>query len=132
MIVLWLSFIAVGIISYAGFLKLAARLLRYSVSWKSAFLFSGIMLVIVIFGHVLASNEPLAKRIGCNVLLLVGQVVVGGWFFSGRGTNRQGAVLGWSGGLRLVALMFAMMIVVAFAIAVPVQVFLGNHLSPPP
>ena len=30
------------------------------------------------------------------------------------------------------ALAFAMMIVVAFAIVIPVQVFLSNHLSPPP
>jgi hypothetical protein len=30
------------------------------------------------------------------------------------------------------ALMFAMMIAVAFAIVVPVQIFLNNRLSPPP
>jgi hypothetical protein len=54
MIIPLLTLIAVGLISYAGFLKLAARLLRYSVSWKSSFLFAGIMLVIVIFDHVLA------------------------------------------------------------------------------
>jgi hypothetical protein len=108
MIVLWLSFIAVSITSYAGFLKLAARLLRYSVSWKSVFPFSGIMLVIVIFGDVLASNEPLATRIGYNIVLLAGQIAFGSWFFSGRGTNRQGTIIGWSGSLRLVALMFVL------------------------
>jgi hypothetical protein len=54
MIIPLLTLIAAGLISYAGFLKLAARLLRYSVSWKSSFLFAGIMLVIVIFDHVLA------------------------------------------------------------------------------
>ena len=43
MIVPWLTFIAIGLITYAGFLKLAARLLRYSVSWKASFLFAGIM-----------------------------------------------------------------------------------------
>ena len=53
MIIPWLIFMAVGLITYAGFLKLAARLLRYSVSWKSSFLFAGIMLVLVIFDHVL-------------------------------------------------------------------------------
>jgi hypothetical protein len=46
--------------------------------------------------------------------------------------NRQGTILGWSGGLRLVALMFAMMFVLVFAIAMPVQIFLSNHLRPPP
>ena len=132
MIIPWLIFMAVGLITYAGFLKLAARLLRYSVSWKASFLFAGIMLVLVIFEHVLVFSEPLATRIGQGVLLLLGLVILGGWFFSGRGTNRHGAVLGWSGGIRLMALAFAMMIVAAFAIVIPVQVFLSNHLSPAP
>ena len=132
MIIPWLIFMAVGLITYAGFLKLAARLLRYSVSWKSSFLFAGIMLVLVIFDHVLVFSQPVAIRIGHGVVLLLGLIIFGGWFFSGRGTNRRGAVLGWSGGIRLMALAFAMMIVVAFAIVMPVQVFLSNHLSPPP
>lgn len=82
MIVPWLTFIAAALITYAGFLKLAARILRYGVLWKSTFLFAGIMLVIVILGHVLTFNEPIALRIGHNVVLLVGLVVLGGWFFS--------------------------------------------------
>ena len=132
MIVPWLIFIAVGLIAYAGFLKLAARLLSYSVSWKSSFLFAGIMLVLVIFDHVLVFSEPVAIRIGHGVVLLLGLIILGGWFFRGRGTNHRGAVLGWSGGIRLMALAFGMMVVVAFAIVIPVQVFLSNHLSPPP
>ena len=132
MIVLWLIFVAVGLISYAGFLKLAARLLRYSVSWKSSFLFAGIMLVLVIFDHVLVVSQAAAIRIGHGVVLLLGLVILGGWFFSGRGTNRRGAVLGWSGGIRLVGLTFAIMIVVAFAIVMPAQVFLSQRLSQAP
>jgi hypothetical protein len=132
MIVPWLIFIAVGLITYSGFLKFAARLLRYSVSWKSSFLFAGIMLVLVIFDHVLVFSEPVAIRIGHGVVLLVGLIIFGGWFFRGRATNRRGAVLGWSGGIRLMALAFAMMIVVAFAIVIPAQVFLSKHLSPGP
>jgi len=132
MIVPWLIFIAVGLITYAGFLKLAARLLRYSVSWKASFLFAGIMLVLVIFEHLLVFSEPVAIRIGYGVVLVLVLMILGGWFFRGRGTNRLGAVLGWPGGIRLMALAFAMMIVVAFAIVMPVQVFLTNHLSPAP
>ena len=64
MIIPWLIFMAVGLITYAGFLKLAARLLRYSVSWKASFLFAGIMLVLVIFEHVLVFSQPVAIRIG--------------------------------------------------------------------
>jgi hypothetical protein len=132
MIVPWLIFIAVGLITYAGFLKLAARLLRYSVSWKSSFLFAGIMLVAVIIDHVLVFSQPVAIRIGHGVTLLLGLLISASWFFSGRGTNRRGTVLGWSGGIRLMALAFAMMIVVAFAIVIPAQVFLSNRLSAPP
>ena len=132
MIVPWLIFIAVGLITYTGFLKLTARILSYSVSWKSGFQFAGIMLIIVILGHVLTFSEPLALRIGHNVLLLLGLVVLGGWFFSERGTNRRGSILGWTGGMRLVVLAFAIGVVVAFAIVVPVQIFLSNHFSPSP
>ena len=132
MIVPWLLFIAVSLTTYAGFLKLAARLLRYSVSWKSSFFFAGIVLVAVIFDHMLASSEPMAIRIGHGVVLVLGLVILGSWFFRGRGTNRCGTVLGWSGGIRLMALAFAMTIVVAFAIVIMAQVLLSNHLSPPP
>ena len=132
MLVPSLIFIVVVVITYSGLLKLAARILRYTVPWKSAFLFAGIMLVIVIFGHVLALSESLATRIGYNIVVLAGQIAFGSWFFSRRGTSRQGTILGWSGSLRLVALMFAMMLVLVFAIAMPIQVFLTNHLSTPP
>jgi len=73
-----------------------------------------------------------ALRIGLGVALLLGLVILGGWFFSGRGTNRHGSRLGWSGGIRLMALAFAMMIAVAFAIVMPTQFFLDKHLSPSP
>jgi hypothetical protein len=90
------------------------------------------MMVAIIFYHVLVFSEPVAIRIGLGVVLLLGLVVLGGWFFSGRGTNRHGSALGWSGGIRLMALTFAMMIVVAVAIVVPLQVFLSNQLSASP
>jgi hypothetical protein len=129
MVVSWLIFIAVALLIAAGFVKLAARLLRYSVSWKVSFLFAGIMMVAVIFHHVLLFSAPVAIRVGLGVVLLLGLVIVGGWFFSGRCANRQNAVLGWSGGIGLTALTFALMIAVAFAIAVPVQIFFTNSLS---
>jgi len=131
MIVPLLVLIVIGLSSYTGFLKLAARLLRYSVSWKSSFIFSGIMLAAFIFIMCWSLASP--RRYGlasasccCSVSIL------GGWFFSGRGTNRDGSVLGWSGGMRLMALMFAMMLFVGFAIVIPAQVFLSKHLSSAP
>src|SRR5262249_40863886 len=129
MILPWLIFIVAGLVTYAGFLKLAARLFRYSVSWTSSFIFASIMLIAVVVDHVLVFSQPAAIRIVNAVVLLLGLMIFGGWFFSRRGTNRGGAVLGWSGGLSLMALAFAMMITVAFAIAIPVQIFLSNHLS---
>lgn len=132
MIVPWLTFIAMGLITYAGFVKLAARLLHYRVSWKSSFLFAAIALVLVIFDHVLAFDQAVAIRIVHGVLLVLVLVILGSWFFSERGTKRSGTVLGWGGGIRLIALAFAMMIVVAFMIVLPAQVFLSKNLSPPP
>jgi len=132
MIVPWLIFIAVGLVFYAGFVKIAARLLGYQVSWKSSFLFAIIVLALVIFDHVLAFHQPVPIRIVHAVVLLFVLLILGGWFFSARGLNRSGTVLGWSGGIRLVAVAFAMMVVVAFAIVLPVQVFLSKHLSSPP
>ena len=132
MIVPWLSFITVGLITYAGFVKLAARLLRYRVSWMSSFLFAVIVIVLVIFDHVLAFDQPVAIRIVHVVALLLVLVILGSWFFSARGLNRSGTLLGWGGGIRLIALTFAMMVIVAFAIILPVQVFLSKHLSPSP
>ena len=46
--------------------------------------------------------------------------------------NRSGTLLGWGGGIRLIALAYAMMVVVAFAIVLPAQVFLSKHLSASP
>jgi hypothetical protein len=72
MIVPWLSFIAVGLIAWGGFVKLAARLLCYESSWKSSFLFAVIALVLVVFDHVLVFDQPVAIRIvHAAVLLLV-------------------------------------------------------------
>ena len=98
MIVPWLTFIAVGLITYAGFLKLAARLLRYCVSWKGSFLSAGIMLVLVVFEHLLVFNEPVAIRIGHGVVLLLVLIILGRWFFSGRGTTVSVRFLGGQAG----------------------------------
>ncbi len=130
MIVLWLTFIAVGVITYAIFVKLAARVLCYRVSWRSSFFFSIIALAILIFDHVFAFRQAMLIRIGHAVALAVVLLLMGSWFFKRRGTNRNGVVLGWRGGVRLIAVALAMMIVTAFAIVVPAQTFLSKHLSP--
>jgi hypothetical protein len=94
MIVPWLGFIAVGLIAYAGFVKLAAGLLRYKVSWKSSFFFAVVVLILVIFDHVLAVKQSVAIRFVHVMVLLLVLVILGGWFFSTRGMNRSGTLLG--------------------------------------
>jgi pimeloyl-ACP methyl ester carboxylesterase len=131
MIVAWLTFIAVGLITFTGFVKFAARLLRCKMSWRSSFIFAVVAIAIVIFDHVLVFRQPAAIRIGHAIALLVALFIFGSWFFRERGLNRNGAVLGWGGGIRLIALAFAMMFVVVFAIVVPAQVFLGKNSGQP-
>lgn|SRR5262245_2924736 len=121
MIVPWLIFIMVGFITSAAFVKLAARFLRYKVSLKAAFLFAAIFLVLVIFAHVLAIGRPAAIRIGQGVVLLLCVLTFGSWFFSERGTNHSGRTLGWSGGLRLIAMAFAILVAVVLTIIIPAQ-----------
>jgi hypothetical protein len=132
MMVPWLIFVAVGLVIYAGFVEIAARLLRYKVSWKSSFLFAVIVLVLVIFDHMLAFDQPVTIRIVHAVALFFVLIILGSWFFSARGLNRNGTVLGWSGGIRLVAVAFAMLMVVGFAIVLPAQIFLSKHLFSSP
>ena len=103
-----LIFIALGLITYAAFLKLAPRLFRYSVSWRS-----------VAIGWDTA-------WCCCSVS---SSWVAG--FSVGAAQTAAVQSLAGSGGIRLIALAFAMMIVVAFAIVIPAQVFLSNTFRRP-
>jgi hypothetical protein len=94
MIVPLLIFIAVGLTSYAGFLKLAARLLRYSVPWKVSFLFAGIIMVAVIFHHVVLFSAPVALRIGLGMVLLLG-LVISGWLVFQRTRYKPPRFMSW-------------------------------------
>lgn len=97
MIVPGLIFIAVGLITHGGFVKLAARLLRYKVSWRSTFLFVTIALALVILDHVLAFDQPVAIRIVHAVVLPLVLVSLGSWFFRAPGMNPGGTLPGWAG-----------------------------------
>ena len=131
MIVPWLLLITIGLVIYAGFVKLAARILRYKVSWRFCFLFAAIVLALVMLDQLLVVNQSLALRIANSVVLLFILITLGSWFFKARGTNRSGTVLGWGGAIRLMTLAFAMMIVVAFAIILPANTYLKKHLPEP-
>lgn len=132
MIVPWLIFIAVGLGIYTGFVKLAARLLRYRVSWRSSFLFAVIMLIVIILAHIIDVERATSTRVEHSLALLLASFIFGGWFFSRRGTDGDGAVLGWGGGVRLIGLAFAMIVIAAFTIAISTQAFVTNHNAASP
>jgi len=124
----WLIFIVAGLSAYSSFVKLAGRLLGYRVSWKSSFLFALIMLISVTLAHMLDVQRPATIRIGHGGMLLLALIILGGWFFSSRGTDRDGGVLGLGGGMRLIGLAFAMMVIAVFTVAISVQAFTTSHL----
>jgi hypothetical protein len=99
---------------YAGIVKLAARLLRYTLSWKLSFVFAIAMLIIAIASRALqfASGHSLPLWLAL-ILLLVVYVVLGAWLFAERTTNASGQTLGWRGGVRLSACPFLLMAVFA-------------------
>src|SRR5690242_16404070 len=119
----WLVFVVADLSTYTCFVKLAGRLFGYSVLWKSSFLFAVIMLIIVIFADLLDVHRPANTRLEHGGVLLLALIILGGWFFSSRGTDRDGGVLGWGGGVRLVGLAFVMMAIAVFAVAISVQAF---------
>ena len=96
------------------------------------FLVAVVAMALVIFDHVLAFDQTAAIRFVHVAVLLLVLVIFGSWFFSTRGMNRSGTLLGWGGGIRLITLAFALMLVVALAIVFPAQVFLSKHFSPSP
>lgn len=81
-----------------------------------SFLFAIVALALVIFDHVLAVDQPVPIRIVHAMVLLLVLMICGSWFFSKRGMNRAGTLLGWAGGIRLIALTLGLMLVLASAI----------------
>ena len=99
---------------YAGMVKLAARLLRYKLSWKLSFVFAIAILIIAIASRALqfAIGHSLPLWLAL-VLFVAVYVVLGAWLFGERATNASGQVLGWRGGVRLSACAFLVMAVFA-------------------
>jgi len=70
---------------YAGTMKLAARLLRYTLSWKLSFVFAITMLIIAIASRAvqfaIGHSLPLWLAL---ILLLAVYVALGAWLFAER------------------------------------------------
>ena len=115
---------------YAGIVKLAVRLLRYTLSWKLSFLFALAMLIIAMASRALqfAIGHSLPLWLSL-ILLLAAYAVLGAWLFGQRATNVSGRVLGWRGGVQLSACAFLLMTGFALLILGLLHIF---HPTTPP
>jgi hypothetical protein len=125
--------IVIFICLYAGIVKLAARLLRYTLSWKRSFVFALAMLIIAIASRSLqfAIGHSLPLWLAL-VFLLVVYLALSVWLFTEHATNASGQVLGWRGSLRLSACAFSVMAVFALLLLGVSLMFHSFHPMTPP
>lgn len=91
---------------YAAYIKASARLLRYQgITWKQSFAFG---LIIIICGLSLrAATFFTGYSIQSNLSFLLGlpiHILLGGWFFSKRGSKPSKESLGWGGAILLTSI----------------------------
>lgn len=108
---------------YALLVKLAAVLLRRTkLSWKHAFLFGLLALVVGAIGTF--GNLALGHTLPALLVGIVGiaiQLSLGGWYFGPRAKNKEGEPIGFTRGmlLSLIALGIVFVVGVVSAIVVP-------------
>ena len=110
----------------AGFVKLAARLLRHTtVSWKHSIVFAlllaGLALVRSASGPLVAAILPPVPALAIGLAATLG---IGTWFFSTRAANAQGALLGWRGSLQLTGIALGLMLAVSLSFFLLTNAFL--------
>jgi hypothetical protein len=117
-----LLLIAMAVCFYGGGVKLAARILRFSVTWKSSFLFALLMLILVLLTHGIspAADQTLLLVICQMLVMAIVFAALGSWFFRSRVTGADGQILGWSGSIRLSVL--ALSLIFSFGVAVLIGV----------
>jgi len=99
---------------YAAIVKLAARFLRYTLSWKRSFMFALAMFIIAMAARSLQFAIGYLLPLWLALIFLaVVYLALGAWLFAEHVTDASGQVLGWRGGLRLSACAFAVMTVLA-------------------
>jgi hypothetical protein len=114
---------------YGGVVKLAARILRFSVTWKSSFLFALLMLILVVLtrGISPASDHTLPVVICQMFVMAIVFTALGSWFFRRRVTGADGQILGWPGSIRLSAL--ALSLIFGLGVAVLIAVYALSSYS---
>jgi hypothetical protein len=113
---------AIALCFYGGVVKLAARILRFSVTWKSSFIFALLMLILVVLtrGISPAGDQTLPVVICQMFVIAMVFAALGSWFFRSRVTGADGQILGWSGSIRLSVL--ALSLIFGFGVAVLIAV----------
>ena len=91
---------------YGAYIKLSARLLRHQgITWKQGFVFGLIVVICSLLGRasalLIGYSMPLVLAVVLGLLI---NLIIGGWFFRGRGTNADGRALGWGGAMKLTGL----------------------------
>jgi len=114
---------AIGLCYYAGAVKLSARLLRFSVTWKSSFMFALLMLILVVLtrGISPAADHSLPVVICQMFVMAIVFTALGGWFFRRRVTSANGQILGWPGSIRLSVLALSLIFVLGVAALIAVH-----------
>jgi lipopolysaccharide export LptBFGC system permease protein LptF len=104
---------AIALCFYGGVVKLAARILRFNVTWKSSFVFALLMLILVVLtrGISPAADQILPVVICQMFVMAMVFAALGSWFFRSRVTGAAGQILGWSGSIRLSVLALSLILV---------------------
>ncbi len=109
--IITLVILSLMFISYAGLIKLSARLLRRSiVSWKNCFLFSLIFVGISMIFRIILISANVAIPVSVAVMNgFITQLAIGAWFFRNRGTDSTGNALGWRGAMKLMGISYGIL-----------------------
>ena len=96
---------------FGGFIKISARILRYKkITWIQGAIAGLIIVLFSIFGRLIWSLLDYTPPIVLGVVIGFSTTcVIGGWFFSKKGINSSGNVLGWRGAVQLTALAYVML-----------------------
>ena len=110
-ILLFVIYGAVCILN-AAYIKLSGRILQQTfTSWKHSFIFSLAATLLTVMGKMVIFGVGVSIPPGLEIIIVfILQLVLGGWYFGARGVSKLGQPLGWSGGARLSALAFLLLV----------------------
>jgi hypothetical protein len=127
MLVPLLLFTAIALSFYGALVKLAARILHFTVTWKACFLFAFMMLVVVLLSRaVFPPSDALARVAGHMLIMAVAFTALGSWFFRTRIADAQGRYLGWSGSIRLSALALSLIFGFGLVVFIAARTFVSH------